>query len=296
MHLPVAIKVLAVTTMFAAPAGYYIVDVTAGDDDALRGRLYEMGFVPLKMPSTGVHLGSIYAVETSGDLQPVCEADRTRIDQIAVPYHGLDTEASYLSEGHLSLSFSTHQLLSDRAKSNYKTTVNFKMRDITVREIPLDQDSVIQTELLNSNEGCDLTTRRLLRLGKYVCQVQKVIEANAEITIDSQKDAANRAQSGANEARPQSAESVSPSPDKATKTAVREAVETLSGVHLSESTRGLKTDERMAFGVRMDPICVSPKNAIYIHTFPESAIDKFLNYVKYEIIEPMIMESDQDHT
>ena len=77
MHLPLAIKVAVVVAMFAAPAGYYIVDATA-DDDALRGKLYEMGFVPLKMPSTGVHLGSIYAVETSGDLQPVCEADRRR--------------------------------------------------------------------------------------------------------------------------------------------------------------------------------------------------------------------------
>lgn len=294
MHLPLAIKVAVVAAMFAAPAGYYIVDATA-DDDALRGKLYEMGFVPLKMPSTGVHLGSIYAVETSGDLQPVCEADRTRIDQIAVPYHGLDTEASYLSEGHLSFSFATRQLMSDRAKSNFKTTVNFKMRDITVREIPLDQDSVIQTELLNNNQGCDVTTRRLLRLGKYVCQVQKVIEANAEITIDSQKDAANTAESGAEEAKHQSAENAAPSPDKATKAAVREAVETLSGVHLSESTSGLKTDERMAFGVRMDPICVSPKNAVYIHTFPESTIEKFLNYVKYNLIEPMIMERDQDH-
>src|ERR1700730_6831656 len=255
MHLPLAIKVALVVAMFAAPAGYYIVDATA-DDDALRGKLYEMGFVPLKMPSTGVHLGSIYAVETSGDLQPVCEADRRRIDQIAVPYHGLDTEASYLSEGHLSFSFATRQLMSDQAKSNFKTTVNFKMRDITVREIPLDQDSVIQTELLNNNQGCDVTTRRLLRLGKYVCQVQKVIEANAEITIDSQNDVANTVQSGADEAKLQSAENATSSPDKTTKAAVREAVETLSGVHLSESTSGLKTDERMAFGVRMDRICV----------------------------------------
>jgi hypothetical protein len=296
MHLPVAIKVLVVATMFAAPAGYHIVDVTAADDDALRGRLYQMGFVPLKMPSTGVHLGSIYAVETYGDLQPVCEADRKRIDQIAVPYHGLDTDASYLSEGHLSLSLSTHHFLSDRVSSNFRTTVNFKMHDITVREIPLDQDSVIQTELLNNNEGCDVTTRRLLRLGKYVCQVQKVIEANAEITIDSEKAADNKAQSGADEAKPRSAGNDPASSDNATKTAVREAVETLSGVHLSEGTNGLKSDERMAFGVRMDPICVSPKNAVYIHTFPGSTIEKVLNYVKYNIIEPMIMEPDQDRT
>lgn len=294
MHLPLAIKVAVVATMFAAPAGYYIVDFTA-DDDALRGKLYEMGFVPLKMPSTGVHLGSIYAVETSGDLQPVCEADRTRIDQIAVPYHGLDTEASYLSEGHLSLSLSTRQSPSDQAKSNFKTTVNFKMRDITVREIPLDQDSVIQTELLSNHQGCDITTKRLLQLGRYVCQVQTVIEANAEITINSQKDAANTAQSGSNETTPQSAQNALPNRDEATRAAVRETVETLSGAHLSESTSGLKTDERMAFGVRMDPICVSPRNAVYIRTFPESAIEQFLNYVKYNIIEPIIREPAQDH-
>jgi hypothetical protein len=103
----------------------------------------------------------------------------------------------------------------------------------------------------------------LLGLGKYVCPVQKVIEANAEIMIASQKAAANTGTirewrgEGSIHGR-----CLPRNPDNATKTAVREAVETLSGVHLDESTGGLKTDERMAFGVRMHRICISPKNAV----------------------------------
>jgi hypothetical protein len=240
--------------------------------------LQAMGYNPLHPPRNEFRLGSLYDIDENGNLDVVCPTTAAMAD----PVSGPDSEnINWIRSG----SFSVLGEIADRLRATvgeeYTKKVKLSLRDIRLLQIPASKDGDIQGALM-SDRSCARAVANRLRVGHYICQVQSSFSAIAVYEIDdTQETSATAREGGAGTA---------PSADKGKiRQALTDAVQAHDSTQTKESGNSVLTGN-LVFGVKLEPVCISPLNAIFVRTWSRSAVGRGIDYVKYEVIEPLFVK------
>ena len=139
-----------------------------------------------------------------------------------------------------------------------------------VRQLPGDKDGEIQRELMERPD-CRTKVDELISVGRYVCQAQSSFVADVRYDIEAM-DANNL--------------------DGKLGTHIAKDVlkKASTGVQLTDSGSNSLVGSGLVFGTRMEEVCVTPKWAYFIRTWPSNGFDRAINFVKYSLVEPFVVD------
>lgn len=263
-----AVMVPAVTFAYAISRNYL--------PDDFDGYLQEMGYNPLHPPRSKFTLGSLYDIDNTGNLDLVCPTTETMVQNVVGPDL---ININRVKTGSFSVIGDIADRINATAGSDYSKRVRLSLRDIQLMQIPASQDGKIQAALVR-DEDCVRAVTNRLRLRHYICQVESSFSAVAVYEI---KDGVNTsATTGGGSSKG------APSSDNV-KRVLTEAVQANTQMQTKNSGDSVMTGN-LVFGVKLEPVCISPLHAIFVRTWPQSAFDRSIDYVKYQVIEPLFVK------
>jgi hypothetical protein len=238
--------------------------------------LETMGYNPLHPPRNEFPLGSLYDIDENGNLDPVCAATAAMADS----FTGADSEnIDRVRSGSFSVIGEVADRLRATVGEEYTKKIRLSLREIRLLQIPASKDGEIQEALIRDGPCRRAVTNRL-RLGHYICQVESSFSATADYEIENGVDNSADSREGG----------TPPDGDGAkVKRALKDAVQADTRAETRESGNSVLTGH-LVFGVKLEPVCISPLNAIFVRTWPRSAIGRGVGFVKYEVIEPLFVK------
>jgi hypothetical protein len=258
----------------AMPAVAYRL-MTPADLDPMTETLREFGFVPVRLPSNLMNVGSLYYVDSGlKDFKTTCRASAAALGEDVIVSRSWDIEKTLQRKGQLdtAVSIDFGSVIKGGYENDLTHTVRFSLTQVTVEELPLDRSSLIYTKLM-SDPACNSVALEFVDDAPrgYVCQVQKTLRATAEIKLD--RDVQNKLQASAKV-------------DDVTGK-IKEAIETQTNVSVVERDGRFFTGTALTYGVSMNPTCLAPLTGRFPRILPQNRFDRFLNFVKFDIVEPL---------
>jgi hypothetical protein len=239
--------------------------------------LAAMGYNSLHPPLNEFRLGSLYDIDDNGNLDLICVATATMSEESGGPAsQNIDSTRT----GSFSVLGNVAERLNATFGDEYSKKVRLRLSDIRVAQIPASRDGEIQ-EALIKEAPCRRAVIRRLRLGHYICQVEASFSANAVYEIDA--SASTSATAKENPA------GGAPSMDNVKRT-LTEAVRADTQAQATESGNSVLTGD-LVFGVKLEPVCISPLNAIFVRSWHRSVVGRGIDFVKYEMIEPLFVKN-----
>jgi hypothetical protein len=237
--------------------------------------LQTMGYNPLHPPRNEFRLGSLYDIDENGNLDLVCPTT----EAVADSYTGPDSQnIDKARKGSFSVIGDVADRLDATVGNQYSKHVKLSLRDIRLQQLPASKDREIQDTLMKDRACVRAVTNRL-RVGHYICQVQSSFSAVAAYEIDDTLGSSATTKGTNSEAVPRT---------KVVKQALTEAIQAQTNMQAKESGNSVLTGD-LVFGVKLEPVCISPLNAIFIRTWPQSAFDRGIDFVKYDMIERLFV-------
>jgi hypothetical protein len=263
----------ALATVIVPAATYRL--MTPADEDPMAETLRDFGFVRVRLPSNLMNVGSLYYVDSGlKDFKTTCHARAAEFGEDVIASRSWDIEKTLQRKGQLdtAVSIDFGSIVTGAYANDYTHTVRFSLTQVTVEELPLDRSSLVYTKLMN-DPACNNVALQFVDDAPrgYVCQVQKTLRATAEIKLD--RDVQDKLQASA----------------KVTDVAgkIKEAIETQTNVSIVERDGRFFTGTALTYGVSMNPTCLAPLTSRFSRTLPQSRLDRFLNFLKFEIVEPL---------
>jgi hypothetical protein len=265
---------IALAAVFAAaPAAAYI--STVPPEDPIGDVLKNYGYLPINPPSNLMTVGSIYYVDSNlKGFFAICDADKSDLDSVHTS-SSLELQQSLQQNGQLAtgISIDLGWLLKGKTDENYVVTVKTSLTDVTLDEIPLGPNWLIFAKLMNK-PYCNRMAMQYIHAGGYVCQGTKILHATSEFKLD--RDAQAKLETDA-AATPEGIKDI-----------VKQAVEIQGKQAVIDKEGRLLAGKSLEYGVTLTPICLAPPNARFQRVLPHSALDRVLNYVLFNIVEPML--------
>jgi hypothetical protein len=270
-------KRMLILAMLLVPiAGFAYNYLTSYLTDDFDIYLQTMGYNPLHPPRNEFPLGSLYDIDENGNLDLVCPTTAAMADSFTGP------DSQNISRAR-SGSFSVIGEVADRLRESvgeeYSKKIRLSLRDIRLLQIPASKDGDIQDALMHDRACLRAVTNRL-RLGHYICQVESSFSATAVYEIHDGLNSSATAKEGGTEVSSDGAK---------VKHALTDAVQADTKMQTRESGNSVLTGN-LVFGVKLEPVCISPLNAIFVRTWPRSAFGRGIGFVKYEMIEPLFVK------
>jgi hypothetical protein len=271
-----ALAATATATSVAVPlAAHYL---NKPGDDALAEALRRYGFMPINPPSTLMNVGSLYYVDSSArTFTSICAVAKSDIDDAIIKSRSWDMQENLERKGRFTTGVKVNlaSLLEGggEGSDNYVQKVHSSLTDIVLEELPLGASSLIFAKMMEKPE-CKKVAMELLGHGGFVCQGQKLLQATAEFKLGL--DGASKIATKAKVA-----------PDKI-KDAVKVAIEAQSEQSVVERQGRLFAGAALQYGVSMNPTCLAPLTARFQRVLPRSTWDRVVNFVLFNIVEPML--------
>jgi hypothetical protein len=146
-------------------------------------------------------------------------------------------------------------------------TVRYELADVNIDEIELGPSSDVYERLMQAPSCSDVVSKYLT--SGYVCQDIQILVASVLFKRDSETD------TGANL-------------DADTEKALGAEIEAALGVRMTDNEGRSTSGEGLQWGIQMTPVCISPQHARFNRTFPRNTFDKILNFIKFNILEPIL--------
>jgi len=249
--------------------------VSRPSHNQLGDTLRSFGYLPLPLPTSKLGLGSLYYIDSNVRyFDVVCAARATDLDGEGIDVAtGANLQMDVLTNGQFesSVKLDLGWLLNGGASTKAKQSVHFSLNDIVVESISHEK-SVDLFIGMAERPSCGRAIAEALRGGGYVCQGVKVLQATAEYKLD--RDTQNKLTAGTRQAAD-------------VKDLVKQAVETQSGHEVVEREGRLQSGKKLKYGVVMKPNCMSPTTARFARMLPDSVLARWMNYVKFNVIEPI---------
>jgi hypothetical protein len=263
----------ALATMIVPVLAYPL--MTPGDEDPMAETLRDFGFVRVRLPSNLMNVGSLYYVDSGlKDFKTTCHARAAELGEDVIESRSWDIEKTLERKGQLdtAVSIDFGSVVKGAYDNDFVHTVHFSLTQVMVEELPLDRSSLIYTKLM-TDPACSNVALQFVDDAPrgYVCQVQKTLRATAEIKLD--RDVQDRLQASAKVA------------DVTGK--IKEAIETQTNVNVVEREGRFFTGTALTYGVSMNPTCLAPLTSHFQRILPQSRLDRFVNFVKFDIVEPL---------
>jgi hypothetical protein len=264
----------AVAATVAVPSAMYY--SSGSRDDPFGDALRQYGFVPINPPSTLMHVGTLYYVDPQvKEFKAICYADKADLDGAVALSPSWEMEESLERKGWLNtgIKVDAGRLINGHVDDNYVVKVHSSLTDVVLEEISLGSNHVIYMKMMEKRE-CNEVALQAMRDGGYVCQGQKILHATAEFKLDRdvQKKLAASATATADHV----------------KDVVKLAIETQSDQGVVDKDGRLFAGAALNYGVSMNPSCIAPPTSRFQRVLPQTAFDRVMNYVLFNIIEPLL--------
>jgi hypothetical protein len=239
--------------------------------------LRQNNYLPLAPPSDLMELGSLYHVDTGTNrFSAICHPRKDDLNDIDIrARRGQEISESLERLGRLATEIDVdfRSELSADANVSHMHRVRWSLTDVLESEIALGDADILNAKLMERPE-CERRARLLVHSGEYVCQVTKILKGTAEYSLDTE----SRRQLEAN--GKVSAERITG--------LVKGTVEARAEHSVVERGGRLFSGEELKYGVQVDPICQTPREAYFSRFLPESRFGRIKNFVLFRIVEPML--------
>jgi hypothetical protein len=235
--------------------------------------------VPIKPPSNLMSVGSLYYVDAEvRDFTAICDAEKADLDGAVNESRSSEMQEDLQQSGRFVSNVDFSSLFKGDVNNSYVQTVHYSLTDVFLEEIPLGPNWRIFAKLMEKPE-CNRIAMQYIYAGGYVCQGQKVLRGTAEfkLDIDKRSNLATDAKATADEI----------------KGIVKTAIETQSAQSVVERAGRLFAGSTLKYGVSMTPICLAPPEAHFQRVLPRTVIGRFVNFVLFSIVEPMLPATGQ---
>jgi hypothetical protein len=262
-------KLLIIILSLTIPLGIlYTYFFYSAETDDLVIALRDVSFLPVRPPSNLHTVGAIYYIEPElGTVTKLCEPTKEISDRYihksrsAVVSGARTLQGTYVSKIKAK-TVGGKSSVDDRRSIK----VHYELTNVHVSAIAVDSSKTLYDQLMNTKDCSDMVTK-YLDLSGYICQDLQLLEASASFKLNSESD------TGA-------------SLDLDTERALASEVEARMNVRLTEgrSTAG----EGLQWGIQMARLCITPTWARYPRTLPRNNFDRMLNFIKFNILEPIL--------
>jgi hypothetical protein len=271
---------LTVIAVLAAVTGlptayYYFMKPDTGDQ--LDNTLRAMGFFPINPPNNLISLGSLYYVDSSARFfRTICPVDLNDLRNSITQSPSTRTVADALYSGSFKVGNDLAGATTTTGSgfnNNYLSRVKYSLSDVQLYEVDLSTNMMIMHRLMEK-QSCRDAVDEVFRAGGYVCQGQTLLEANAVFNVEIKDAKASDLEVNLTKA--------------AAFEAVKSAVSAKSNVDLVENSGKLVTGSALKYGVTMNPTCLAPSRARFARILPVTAVGRFWNYIKFNLVEPLL--------
>jgi hypothetical protein len=245
------------------------------ETDDLIISLRDNSFLPIKPPSKLDTVGAIYYIEPNlSTVTRLCaphphrEISENQIHESpSESVFGARTlQGTYVSK----LKAKTGQMIGGTSSVNDQRSikVHYELTKVHIYEIDVDAGKSLFDKLMKRKDCSDMVAK-YLDVSGYICQDLKILEASASFKLDSESD------TGA-------------SLDLETEKALALEVAAVMNVRLTDAEGRFTTGADLQWGIQMARLCISPPRARFPRTFPRNNFDRTLNFVKFNILEPIL--------
>jgi hypothetical protein len=258
---------IAIPLALAAVPMIYVAARAGHADTALDRSLRDIGFYPLKPPSTLVGPGSIYHVSRDGKFyRTLCKVDPAEIEAVVERSPSEETIARELQKASYSLGTEPIRAINAKLEGDAIASANYTLSSVNVLEVPLDRNEEIFVNL-TKRESCRNTIDRLLQNREFVCQGQSVLLATVEYQVSSKAAAGGEARID---------------PEKAS--SIKAALEATVNTKLAFDQGRFTTGTALYYGVKVNPYCISRPSDRAARRLPRNAFDRVMDFVKLDLL------------
>lgn len=234
---------------------------------ALERTLEDIGFYPVRPPSTLVAPGSIYHVSRNGKFyRLMCQADEEDINRVLVRSPSEEVVARELQNVKYTLETDQAQLINAKLDGDIVESVDYSLRDVQLLEIPLEKNREIFIKLAQ-RPSCRDEVAEYLDRGELVCQGQSVLRATVEFRLTA------KGKNGAG---------AKLSADKVP--AVKEALEATVNATLDFDQGRFVSGTALHYGVKVNPICVTRPADRWPRRVPRNVFDQVAYFVRLNLL------------
>lgn len=269
-------KLLAIALLAPFPAiglTYYLYWSHSQADDDLTLALRDNSFIPIKPPSKLHTVGGIYYIEPDlGRFTRLCSpqneisANAVHISPSAGVSGTTTLHGTYVSQ----IKTKTGRMGSEKSSVDDERALklNFKLTNVQLYQLDVDSGKGLLDKLMNRKDCVDTVTK-YWHLGGYICQDTQLLVATAHFDRDSESDLVGKL-------------------DLDTQKALASEIEAAMDVRLTDTEGRSTSGEGLQWGMQMPPLCITPPWARFPRTFPRNSVDKIVNFVKFNIVEPLL--------
>lgn len=252
---------------------FYGYSVYNAKQDDLDVALREINFLRLKPASTFHTVGALYFMGwwDLSNVMVICSPPK----EILAKYVHHSKSAAMGGTRTLQGTYTSHikakagQPINGKGSLDDKSfiTARYELADVNIDEIELGQSGEVYTQLMQTPSCNDAVTKYLT--SGYICQDLQLLNTSVLFKRDSETD------TGANL-------------DSNTEKALGAEIEAELGVRVTGSEGRSTSGEGLQWGIQMTPLCMTPEHARFNRTLPRNTFDKVVNFIKFNILEPML--------
>jgi hypothetical protein len=241
------------------------------EQDDLDVALREINYLRLK-PASKLHtVGALYFIEPDlSGYTPICSPTP---EVLAKYVHNSPGEQEF-GDRTFQGTFSSHikanadQLINGKGSVDDKRfiRVHYELTNVNISAIDVAPSGEVYDQLMNT-PSCNKAVTKYLNMPGYICQDLGLLVASAHFNLDSETDL---------------------SADLDTKNALASEIEAATGAHVTVGEGRSTSGEGLQWGMQMAPLCIAPTWARYQRTFPRNSFDRILNFIKFNIVEPIL--------
>lgn len=269
-----AAAIVLIATVF--PGVWYLGSLPS--EDELNDNLRSLGYLPITPPSNLMNLGSLYYVDPEVKFfKTVCSVEKDDLKDAVVDSPSTSTLADELHSGRYSIGIKldagTVGSGHGETGNTFVTKVHYSLTDVHLYEIALGTNHRIYSKLMTQDD-CNKAVLDYIKAGGYVCQGQQILEATVEydLKLEGDRTVATGAQTDPG----------------AVARALKIATHADTNAELDEKAGRLVTGTALKYGIAMNPTCLTPLTGRFQRVLPRSSFDRFINFVKFRLIEPLL--------
>lgn len=258
------------------PGAWYL--TSRPSEDQLNYSLKSYGYLPINPPSNLMSLGSLYYVDPDVRFfKTVCAVEKDDLKDAVAESPSTTTLSDELRSGNyvIGVKLDTETVGSGHGgiDDKFVTKVHYSLSDVRIYEIALGTNRRIYNKLM-ANDDCSNAVLEYINAGGYVCQGQQILEATVEydLRLESGRTIGTGVQTDPN----------------AVAKAIKVATSADTTAQLDEKSGRLVTGSALKYGIAMNPTCLSPLTGRFQRVLPRNIFDRFVNFVKFRIVEPVL--------
>lgn len=259
-------KIVLALAVVVGPMVYFATQI-GRTGTALERRIQDIGFYPVRPPSTNVAPGSIYHVSRDGKYYTLmCRADEQDTSPVLVSSASEEFVANELQNVKYTLDSNQAELINAKLEVDIIESVSYSLKKVELLEIPLEKNMEIFIKL-TQRDSCRNVVEDQLKNGELVCQGQSVLRATVEFHLTTKSKNGVDAEL--------TAEKIP---------VVKEVLEAEAKASLDFDQGQFVSGTALHYGVKVNPICVTLPTDRWPRHVPRNAFDQFAYFVRLNLL------------